>query len=154
MPDLRRLLALSAAALLTGCGIVDSDPWDDRRLELNVARAHWAAADPGSYRFTFFRGCFCAGPIGRYVVTVTDGTVTAAVGEPDGDPVADAALGQFATMEDLFDVIEDAIRNEADGFQVAYDPEYAFPTLIDLDRDENAVDDELKIEAGDLVPLP
>lgn len=142
------------ALLLAGCGLVDPDPWDDRRLALALARAQWEETDPGSYRYDYFRGCFCAGPVGRFVVTVTDGTVTAVVTEPDGEPAPESALGAFATVEDLFQVVEDAIRNEVDGFRVGYHPEYGFPTLIDIDRDKHAIDDELRVEAGGLVPLP
>ena len=154
MPDLGRVAALATLALLTGCSVVEPEPWDDRQIDLERARARWAEADPGSYRYDFFQGCFCAAPVGHFVVTVTDGVVTAAVTEHDGEPVSDATLDGLPTVEGLFDVVDGAIRAEVDGYRVGYHPDHGFPTVIDLDRDERAIDDELRIEAGGLVPLP
>ena len=145
---------LVALGLLAACGIVEPEPWDDRLLDLEQARALWAETGPDSYRYDYFQGCFCAAPVGDFVVTVTDGTVTAAVTDPDGEPVPEGTLAALRTMEELFDVVGTAIEREIDGFRVEYDPEYGFPTLIDLDPYENAIDDELRIEAGGLVALP
>lgn len=149
-----RVPILAALSLLAACGIVEPESWDDRQLDLEQARVLWAETGPDSYRYDYFRGCFCAAPVGHFVVTVTDGTVTAAVTDPDGEPVPEAMLAELHTVDELFDVIEDAIESEVDGFRVEYHPEYGFPTLIDLDPYRNAIDDELRIEAGGLVPLP
>ena len=149
-----RVPIFAALSLLAACGIVGPESWDDRLLDLERARALWAETGPDSYRYDFFQGCFCAAPVGDFVVTVTDGTVTAAVTDPGDEPVPEATLADLRTMEELFDVVGTAIEREVDGFRVEYDPEYGFPTLIDLDPYENAIDDELRIEAGGLVPLP
>lgn len=149
-----RVPILAALALLTACGITEPDSWDDRLLDLEQARAVWAETGPDSYRFDYFRGCFCAAPVGNFVVTVTDGTVTAAVTDPGGESVPETTLAELHTVEDLFNVVGTAIKGEVDGFRVEYDAEHGFPTLIDLDPYENAIDDELRIEAGGLVPLP
>lgn len=148
-----RVPILAVLGLMAACGVTEPESWDDRLLDLEQARVLWAETGPDSYRYHYFRGCFCAAPVGHFVVTVTDGTVTAAVTDPGGESVPEATLPELYTVEDLFDVVENAIGREVDGFQVEYDPEYGFPTLIDLDPYENAIDDELRIEAGGLVPL-
>lgn len=154
MPELRRIPTLAVLVLLAGCSVVEPEPWAGRQVDLERARALWAEAGPGSYRYDFFQGCFCAAPVGHFVVTVTDGTVTAAVTEHDGEPVSDGTLDWMPSVEGLFDVVDGALQDEVDGFRVTYHPDYGFPTLIDLDRDEHAIDDELRIEVGGLVPLP
>ncbi|MGK7312941.1 MAG: DUF6174 domain-containing protein [Candidatus Longimicrobiales bacterium M2_2A_002] len=149
-----RVPILAALGLLAACGIVEPESWDDRLLDLEQARALWAGTGLDSYRYDYFQGCFCAAPVGDFVVTVTDGAVTAAVTDPGGEAVPEATLADLHTMEELFDVVATAIEREVDGFRVDYDPGYGFPTLIDLDPYRHAIDDELRIEAGDLVALP
>lgn len=139
------------AATMAACGLVDPDPWEARREQLEQARAVWESAGIDSYVYDLTRICYACGG-GRLAVTVTDGVVTGAVGD-EGEPVPEGALPTVETVGGLFDVVERAIDREADGFEVRYDPELGYPTLIDLDPDRHAIDEEIRYEASDLVPI-
>ena len=70
------------------------------------------------------------------------------------EPVPPEVLQYLETVEDLFDVIEWAIEHEADRFRATYHATLGYPAVIDLDPNRHAIDDELYLEASDLVPTP
>lgn len=143
-----RTLLLASLALAGACGVLDPEPWDDRRDALEYSRAVWDGTGIQDYEYRLQRSCFC--PLfGELQVTVVDDSVVQAV-RPDGTPVPEEELPYVETVADLFDIIEWAIRTEAYSYQVAYHPTLGYPVLVDLDPIRNAVDDELRLEARDL----
>jgi hypothetical protein len=55
------------------------------------------------------------------------------------------------TVEGLFDYIQAAIDKKAHAVNVVYDAELGYPTSIEVDYIERAVDDEIRFKAGHLV---
>jgi hypothetical protein len=137
-----------ALASATGCDSVGPEVETD----LDRARATWQSAAIRDYTYVVQRGCFCApDALGPVRVTVEDGVVTEAVYLDSGRPVG--AFGNlFPAVEGLFDLIRDAVADKAYRVDVAYDAELGFPTVIDIDYIENAVDDELMVWARDFLP--
>ncbi|KAA0235322.1 MAG: hypothetical protein JJLCMIEE_01665 [Acidimicrobiales bacterium] len=110
--------------------------------DLDSAKALWEADGPDSYELTYEKRCFCpqTGPI---TVTVEDGEI-ADVSAPEADDEAEVAEDAL-TVEDLFDKAADA-EEKADASEIAYDEEYGYPTLIDVDHSFDAYDDEYTYE--------
>lgn len=148
------IIALATVTLMAGgCGLLEPDPpWVERQEALDTNRQLWESAAVESYRYSFTRHCFC-GFVGTFTVTVTDGVVTAAVSEQDGESVPEAALPELSTIEGLFDEAQRGIDVKAHGFEAEYHPELGYPTLVDLDPIENAIDDEVTYRAESLVSL-
>jgi hypothetical protein len=96
-------------------------------------RAQWEAAGVSDYTWRIFVGCFCP---------VSTSTVQVVAGEPvdlrvDGEPASiklDQANGFIPlTMEELFDVLDEAYAKHAETVQVTYDPDLGYPTDISID---------------------
>ena len=98
--------------------------------ELTAARSRWDAAAPADY-------------------TVRSGEQLVAV--HDGEVVSLGSSGA-KTVDDVFDTIEDSIRDGAT-VEVEYDPELGYPTrvLIDLDGDGTP---DVTIELSELEAMP
>lgn len=155
---MRKAIRTASAMLLTlawvGCDVLAPEPsWSDRGRKLEEQRQIWADTGVDSYRYRVMRGCFCSGPVGTFRVTVTDGVVTAAESTYDGEPVPDDVLPLVPTVDSLFAVIEEAIGSEVDGLVVEYHSDLGYPTLIDIDWIERAIDDEVIYEAAGLEEL-
>lgn len=138
-------LALGAA----GCSSTGpSDDLERERERLEQARAQWRAQGPLDYRYTFRRSCFCA-PMVREpaVVTVRRGQIASVQSVADGAPL-DPAL--YYTIEGLFELLEDAIDQEADQLSASYDSGLGYPTSGYIDRNFMIADEELGFQASEL----
>ncbi len=138
--------------LLPGLGC--SDPLAPEQEALDTSRARWTASSIADYRYTLREFCFC-GPetLRPVVIEVVDGQVASATYEDDGTAVVQPRLGQLRTVDGLFDVIQDAIDREAHSLEAQYDPVRGYPTSVQIDYIEFAVDEEYGFAASDLVPL-
>lgn len=138
------LLALVAAAACEA----PTAPGD--RDSLLAARARWQARGGTSYSFEITRSCFCLLGGRRMAVTVRNGAVSGAEYLDSGGPVEFALLTYVPTVPDLFDQIESALDQRAAYFFASYDPNYGFPTRIEIDPSANAIDDEVAISVRNL----
>jgi hypothetical protein len=143
--------ALLATSLLTGCELI-TGPSDLE--ELDRARLRWAVNGYDSYSYELLRSCFCGYPaVGeRVVVVVHTGLVVSAWLASTGELLPPSTLGSFPTVEDLFDIAEDAVR-EADRHDLRYDERLGYPYLLDIDWIVNAIDDEITIRAEAVIPI-
>lgn len=138
--------------LVVGCG-GPVGPDEGERSDLERAQGLWAGSRPGAYQFTVRRLCFCVPEaVGPYEVTVVAGAVTAVVRPEDGMPVPEEYAGLFPSVEGLFSIIDDALREGAHRLDVEYDPTTGTPVRIDIDYIEAAADDEILYEST--VPEP
>ncbi len=148
-PPLRGAMIVAACASLSACG---TNPF---ALSLEAASDHrtrWDAAGIIDYEYAFRRTCECARSDTRPMrVQVRGGSVAAATYGDTGE-AATTASG-YPTVDDLFDLIDDAIERGAQGLTVAYDGSLGYPTEISIDYDLEVADDEITINASDLVAM-
>lgn len=149
--SLRGALVLALLLPISGCGVLDPDPWDDRRDALERGRAKWAAAAMDRYSYTLRRSCFC-GFHGEFRVTVRGDSVTEVVATATGERVDPPGPDVVPGVEGLFETVEEAIDAEVYQLDVEYHAELGYPTLISVDWDRHAVDDEMVLTARDLSP--
>jgi Family of unknown function (DUF6174) len=103
-------------------------------------RARWEAANVKDYTWSVFLSCMaCAGPQ-PWRTTVQDGKPVKFVGtDENGNSVPqsiekDEQNGSVPlTVEDLFDVLDDAYARQAQTVDVIYDPQLGYPTKINID---------------------
>jgi hypothetical protein len=144
MPRLLLVLLLA----LAGC-TGSTDPTDPSTA-LALSRARWFRSGITDYRFTIARGCECtpesAGPV---VVEVRDGLVVEQK-YASGVSVDPQYSDVFTSVPGLFDLIGEAIRREAAGLAVRYNPDLGYPESIQIDWVAGAVDDEVSYHITDL----
>lgn len=139
-----------ALLVLAAC---DSATGPSERTTLAQARARWAAQGGENYTVELTRSCECILAGRRMLVTVQNGSVASAEYFESGDPVAGAELSYVPTVEDLFDLIEDALAQPAAAFLATYDEQYGYPTRIEIDPSATTADDEVSWSVRDLVLL-
>jgi hypothetical protein len=120
--------------------------------ELAANQAKWNSTRPAAYQYTWANGCFCPpAATGPFTVTVRDGEMLVeAARKGDADPGTYAL--QHASIEDVFAATRSSIATAAK-IQVAYDPQFGFPTSVNVDPIENAVDDEFSLSISDFAAL-
>lgn len=139
-----RIPALLALAVLAGC-VDTTGPRD----ELEEARRRWASLGFSTYGYRLEQRCFCwaelAGPI---ELTVANDSVTIAVYK--GAPLRPDLVPLLPTIEDLFDVVQDALDRRADRLEVTYHRAAGYPTRIEVDYRFGMADDEVTYMASNL----
>lgn len=144
------LLSVLLAALLAGCSIFGLDGLGDERDELRDARARWRRADLEDYSYTLERSCFCGmETIGPVRIVVRGDSVVSRTYTRDGTPVPAQWAAYFGRMEDVFDVIDQAIDRSADDLHTSYHRIIGYLVKADIDYVENAIDDELTLTVSE-----
>ncbi len=141
-----KLIAFLAAVIaLSACGgstaITTTDPGggiDGELGRLTAAQELWADAAPADYTVNRSDGAVAGDPEAQ----------TLAV--RDGDVVSLGA--DLETIDDAFETIERSIREGA-SVEVDYDPDYGYPTRIDIDRDSDGESD-VQVHYRDLAAMP
>lgn len=143
---------VGAAALVSGCA--DSLSVQATAQASGDHRAAWEAAGLRDYRYEHRRSCECPPETTQLVqIEVRDGTVQAVVFAGTGEPVSSELVSAFPTVDELFDLIDDAIRRNADLLEVTYDGALGYPKTLRIDYRREVADDEMEIEASNLEPL-
>jgi hypothetical protein len=119
--------------------------WEARR---NHAR--WREQRLDSYAYIYSRYCFCGVEIAGVRVEVRDGVVVSAT-RPDDS--RDQNLGFYPTVNQLFEIIDEAARSKPDYMMVTYDAARGYPTSIAVDYKYSWADDEIGHQASGLAPL-
>ena len=139
---------LAAAAVTVGA--CDGPTAPERQLQ--AARLKWERTRPAAYAITIARYCFCAPGGGPVIVSVRDGVVESRTYVDNGAAVAPTDAGNFPTVDGLFEVIEDAHRQEADAINASYDPARGFPVFISIDYVREMADEELSYRTTNFQP--
>jgi Family of unknown function (DUF6174) len=123
--------------LLAGCNLGDDDEF--QRQNLAQARLLWNGKNVDSYSFILELQCFCApaSQLRPVLVTVQNGAVTSLLyyhqNPAQRTPAPAEVFAPYDTVEELFDIVGEAIRQDADVLQVGYDEEYGFPDIANID---------------------
>jgi hypothetical protein len=160
-----RKLAGAAFALLLAVAAAGCDnPFDNdkfHREELARARALWNREGGSSYTFTLELQCYCAAgtSLAPVSVTVRNGQPVSRIYKRANptDPAITASaevFGPYDTVDDLFEVIEDAIDRDANVLQVGYNDQKGFPEIVNVVLEGGTTNDQRILFVTDLVLTP
>jgi hypothetical protein len=126
-------------------------PTGVEEVNLSSNTGRWAAMRPQHYEFTYQRsGCEC---LAEWTVPmrvlVHDREIQSVVNIGTGQLIA-STVHQAKTIDDLFDLIEEATARDAFRLAVTYDAELGYPTSIFVDFRAEVADDEAFYSARDL----
>ena len=139
------LLAVGACSSPTGPS--------DQAQALALSRARWFNSGIADYQFTIARLCECVPEsVGPVVVEVREGLVVERkyASGVSVDPQYDDL---FTAVPGLFELIDEAIRRDAAGLAVRYNPAYGYPESIQIDWVAGTVDDEVSYRITDFTLL-
>jgi hypothetical protein len=154
--DMRRIafMLIAGSTMLGGCSSILGSDNDDEADELKAERSAWNRANLSSYEFTFNQGCFCPGATNGLVrIRVVNDSIVSATSIPPASAFPAENIQYLRTIDELFDLIQYAIGEDAYKLDVTYDHQRHYPTSIDIDYIKNAVDDEYGARASDLTPI-
>jgi hypothetical protein len=120
-----------------------------QQSELEQNRARWAAAGLTSYEYAYNKFCECHGEEPpETVVNVNDGVIVR-VHHKHADsgrevPARDGSLAYYWTVEDLFDLLENAVAGEAT-VRASYDATLGYPVRVYVDYRPDLVGDEVDV---------
>ena len=158
MKPVSLFLALAAAAVAvlactprseppspTRAADTDAPDYAALQVELDAARARWAAEQPAAYDLEFTWWCMLCGPERRNEVrvSVTSGSVSGvayAYSGADALPTPDPS--HFHTVDELFALVQQAIGDSADRIVVEYSPGLGYPARFHTDPNQFVYDDE------------
>ena len=139
-------LCLSAA-----CG-GPADPSDEQQL-LNENRGRFSSMVGASYAYDYSNVCFCLVDTTRPVrVVVRDRQVVSVTSIDDGAPVPRERWGDYLTVEQIFDAIQEAFDQNAASVRAVYDERLGYPRDVFIDLDERLADEERGFIVDNLQP--
>ena len=113
---------------LSGCSLFGNSDGNFRS-----SKAKWALQDLSDYAFEIQISCFCIiATQTPALVTVRDDTVSLAVRISDNAPIG-SEISFVPTIEELFDIIDDARDGGADEIETTYHRTIGYPVSIDID---------------------
>jgi hypothetical protein len=102
----------------------------------------WQAYDVRNYTYMIDNVCFCTEGGKRRVVVRDNKVASVFLVEGDGELRA-VPLYNGRTIDNLFEIINDAKSTPTGTATATYDAKYGFPTTADLDYSPEVVDNEL-----------
>jgi hypothetical protein len=122
--------------------------------ELADAREQWSRQLPRSYELTWQQDCFCTPDMVRPIrIRVAAGQITSATFVDDREEVTESIRGRLATVDGVFDRIEDALEEGADQIDVEYDATWGYPESLYVDYSRRTADEELTLQLSDFAPI-
>lgn len=157
MNSMRRLPALSlmvAALAVTAC---DAGGPESRRIlldQLAAQEAVWGETGSASYMLEMTRDCVCADDANRWQVSldVVDDEVVSGVHVFTGEALTTEELALQYTVEDLFDVVRDALNRGVASVTISYNNDYGFVEQLYVDYDARISSDDVIIVVDGYTP--
>src|SRR5690606_23652442 len=150
-----RTLLFSMILVFASCELVSNTSDFDRTRtvtedfsSIEDPRARWEAYELTDYTIEQRLGCFCAGPL-QFVAVVRDNDVVAL--RNASPPLEDESwVDHYRTVEELFDLIEEAQEVDPAVLEVTYHPRYGYPTRIYIDYSAQTADEEVGFTLSNL----
>ena len=147
------LLGLAGPAAVLGCASTTS-PSERQQARLTAAMARWAGNGGSDYQLEITWSCSACPPgwsdllrirvQGGQIAEVFDVTANQTVAQDE----------RTLTVLQLFTYIQQAIDDKVYLLATEYDQALGYPILVSIDRDVNAVDDEVGFQVTSLQLSP
>lgn len=125
--------------LLSACNENDQSEVQE---QLNLSKALWSQHGIEDYQITSRLFCFCI--INHDIVNLVDnGELVSAFYAGSGSPIPADQFEYQKSVDDYFDLIQEAINEDAFSIDVSYDSTYGYPVDISIDYDQNIADEEV-----------
>ena len=121
-----------------------SDP-DSVQATLLRYQDRWERSGITDYDYTGAWSCFCPQEyLADVAVAVRGGVVTSVEFAGEEFTVVPPLPERFVPVEELFALLQDAVRRKAARIEVSYDERYGYPLELFIDYDERMADEETR----------
>ena len=153
----RRIARFAVAAMigalgLSGCADSLTSANERGGERIRAQRAIWDSLQLDDYTFETRRVCFC-GFVGWLEVTVAGDTVQQVVAL-EAEDAPQSALSDYPTVDELFDILEEAVAQDAAQIEVTWHETMGYPESFFIDYSRNIADEELGHDIRLLSPAP
>ena len=148
----RVVLVLVGMAALSSCADSLTAVNERGGERIRIQRAIWEAQQLDQYVFETRRVCFC-GFIGWLEVSVSNGSVQS-VTALEAEDVPEWATADYPTVDELFDLLEEAVAQDAAQIEVTWHESMGYPESFYIDYSKNIADEELGHDIRSLTPVP
>lgn len=145
---LRLLLMLFLPSLLL-MSCHQSKVYDDEISDLDKNEKLWLDHQITNYQINTRVICFCM-MTDEITIVVENNEIARAFFTQSGVFLNEQQLEQLLTIEEHFELIREAYSQDADHINVSYDPNFGFPTQIDVDYSYSIADDEFTYTLANL----
>lgn len=116
---------------------------DWMRSQFEENRRLWNEQALSEYSYVFSWSCFCLPDYTAPVkIEVEQGEWSSISFVADGKPVIEDNWQRYNTIDELFEMIEDAFKQDAVAIHAEYDSELGYPTSVFIDYSELIADEE------------
>ncbi|NRB39617.1 MAG: hypothetical protein HRU20_14295 [Pseudomonadales bacterium] len=141
MKEISVFILIFLSLIFSGCK--DSEPnFSKEKRYLDENKAKWIGHKRTNYEMLFLCDCDFKYSDISIIINVENSTVSDAFYRESGDAVPIDRIAELPTIEVLFEIIEKAISDKVEKFDVTYDDDYGYPDLIIIDPDKAVDDDE------------
>ncbi len=120
--------------------------------ELQENRQLWRSQQLKNYQYIYQQQCFCVPPSNTPLkVSVKNDKITQVVNLNTDQLLTDLTFPN--TIDQLFNIIQDAIQRNADEILITYDKTLGYPTRIAIDYQRILADDEITYTVENLSQL-
>ncbi len=135
---------------VSACSMFNGGVNGDNDVTINLEK--WQNNKAENYTITIDELCYC--PQGFYpaIVVVAKDTVKRALNPDTNEPIPIDSLTSsnttvyselYPTVDELFGIIKDAARRDAEQLDVTYNNKFGYPEKIDIDYSRGVADDEI-----------
>ncbi len=119
---------------------------------LKENRQLWRSQHLQNYEFIYEEQCFCLAPANTPLkVSIKDDKIIQVVNLTSNQEIKD--LNFPKTIEQLFDIIDQAIKGHADEILVTYDSSLGYPNTVAIDYQKILADEEVSYTVKNLIKL-
>ncbi len=120
--------------------------------ELTENRQLWRSQQLKNYQYIYQQQCFCTPPSNTPLkVSIKNDKIAQVVNLNDNQVISDLTFPR--TIDELFNIIETAIKRNADEILISYDPAFGYPTRIAIDYQKILADEEITYTVKNLSKL-
>lgn len=162
-PSTLRLAAagLLVALLIPACSLFDGKDSNINYPDFRANYEKWQKNNPSYYTFILDRQCFCPGDNFPAKIVVEDDKIVRVLNPDTDEPIPEDSLGQpsltysdvYPTVNELFKLVEEAIKGDADQIDATYNQRIGYPVKIYIDYSTSTADEEIGYEISSFQPV-
>lgn len=120
--------------------------------EMKENRQLWRSQRLKNYQYIYQQQCFCTPPSNTPLkVSVKNDKITEVVDLNNNQIIADLTFPK--SIDELFNIIKDAIQRNADEILITYDQTLGYPTRVAIDYQKILADEEVTYTVENLSKL-